>query len=207
MQLAPWIRSGPPCSAGTPWFWRVDGIARRIGVFLLFRTCPIPTTLASSKISRITVGTVWNLCPILCKQCCSPSVILRIVVMKCKSPFRQPTHKGRHSVSWRCRKATHSSGVRWIRSPPSTTQSFRSSRNTVTYGLVLDPSNPTFSQNYRRVFLGMSDYAFSLLEKQCSLLYSVNMEKPWSIGEWRFMGPPTQTDRFDQLMSRNIGKW
>ena len=135
MQLAPWIRSGPPCSAGTPWFWRVDGIARRIGVFLLFRTCPIPTTLASSKISRITVGTVWNLCPILCKQCCSPSVILRIVVMKCKSPFPQPTHKGRHSVSWRCRKATHSSGVRWIRSPPSTTQSFRSSRNTVTYGL------------------------------------------------------------------------
>lgn len=73
--------------------------------------------------------------------------------------------------------------------------------------LVLDPSNPTFSQNYRRVFLGMSGYAFSLLEKQCSLLYSVNMEKPWSIGEWRFMGPPTQTDRFDQLMSRNIGKW
>lgn len=73
--------------------------------------------------------------------------------------------------------------------------------------LVLDPSNPTFSQNYRRVFLGISILDYSQLEKQCSLLYSVNMEQPWSIGEWRFMGPSTQTERFDQLMSRNIGKW
>ena len=73
--------------------------------------------------------------------------------------------------------------------------------------LVLDPSNPSFSQNYRRVFLGILILDCLLAEKQCSLLYSVNMEKPWSIGEWRFMGPSTQTERFDQLMSRNIGKW
>ena len=63
--------------------------------------------------------------------------------------------------------------------------------------IVLDPPNPTFEHNYRRIFL----------DNQCSVYYTVNIEKPRSIGDWRFMGPPYEVDHFYKLISKNMNQW
>lgn len=63
--------------------------------------------------------------------------------------------------------------------------------------VVLDPAKPTFEHNYRRIFL----------ERQCSLYYTVNIDKPRSIGDWKFFGPPSETDHYDQLTSKNMHAW
>ena len=63
--------------------------------------------------------------------------------------------------------------------------------------IVLDPPKPTFEHNYRRIFL----------ENQCSVYYTVNIEKPRAIGDWKFMGPPSDVDHFDQLISKNMNQW
>ena len=63
--------------------------------------------------------------------------------------------------------------------------------------IILDPAKPTFEHNYRRIFL----------ENQCSMYYTVNIEKPRSIGDWKFLGPPSEVDHFDQLISKNMNQW
>ena len=151
MQFAPWIRSRPPRSVGASRFWRVHGIARRIYKILSSRICPIRTTPVSLRILRTTGGTVCSLFRNLCRPCCYPSAILQIDDMRCKSLFPRPIRKDHRSVSWRCPKATHFSGVRWIRFVPFTPRLFLFSRNTTTYGRFWWTSTRTVWCSIRRI--------------------------------------------------------
>ncbi|OAO11909.1 E3 ubiquitin-protein ligase [Blastocystis sp. ATCC 50177/Nand II] len=63
--------------------------------------------------------------------------------------------------------------------------------------IVIDPTNPTFEHNYRRIYL----------QNQCSMMYTVNVEKPFAMGEMLIVGPAAQKEVFEKRLNEHLREW
>ena len=73
--------------------------------------------------------------------------------------------------------------------------------------IVIDPTNPTFEHNYRRIYL-RTPFAIGLYpENQCSMMYTVNVEKPFAMGEMLIVGPAAQKEVFEKRLNEHLREW
>ncbi|KAK8794654.1 hypothetical protein WA158_001635 [Blastocystis sp. Blastoise] len=63
--------------------------------------------------------------------------------------------------------------------------------------IVVDPSQPTCRDTYRRF----------LIDMKCSIYLSINPLSPRELGEWRITGPEQQAEKYISLFVNNINQW
>ena len=73
--------------------------------------------------------------------------------------------------------------------------------------IVIDPTNPTFEHNYRRIYLRSPFVNASRVENQCSLMYTVNVEKPFAMGEILIVGPTAQKEVLEKQLNEHLREW
>lgn len=73
--------------------------------------------------------------------------------------------------------------------------------------VVIDPTKPTFEHNYRRIYLRKGTGGDEWVENQCSLMYTVNLERPFAMGELLLVGPTAQKEELERQMNAHIRDW